>query len=83
MQQCFKTLIVDMCHWKQPWTGSNSKYFDNCAMSQWKPSEQVKIAFTTQNMVKAKTDQMYMGSLNPTSVVFCKNIFGKPITLWT
>jgi hypothetical protein len=36
----------------------------------------VKVAFTTQNFLKKLDDQMYIGTVNPTSKVYCKAIFG-------
>jgi hypothetical protein len=47
MMQCFKTLILDLCNFLKPYTGRNAKFFESCERSQYNPSDQVKVAFTT------------------------------------
>lgn len=76
MQQCFKTLIFDICNFMNPWSGSAAKLFEKCERSQFKASDQVKIAFTTQNFQKKLDDQVYFGTVSPTSKVYCYGIFG-------
>jgi hypothetical protein len=74
--QCFKTILLDICRFHVPWTGENAKFFEFCERSQYKPTEQVKVAFSTQNLQKKKDDQLFFGTVNPTSKTYCHNFFG-------
>ena len=76
MMQCFKTILLDFCRAHIPWTLDNSKYFEFCERSQYKPTEQVKIAFSTQNLQKKLDDQLWAGTVDPESKVYCVNFFG-------
>ena len=64
--QCAKTLIYDFCTTYNIWNGDEAKYFEDCV-----ESEEVVAEFTTWEFVEKKSDNLWSGTVEPTSVTAC------------
>ena len=63
---CSKTLINDLADFSSTWTGYNAKYFEECSQSN-----NAEMKLITKELFEAKTDQMWIGTVNATSMRHC------------
>ena len=63
---CYKVIITDLCDFTSSWTGYDAKWLDNCDQSQ-----DANIDLSTWNIVYNSQDKVLLGTVNPTSKLFC------------
>ena len=81
MVNCTKTFLKNFWNVEGVWKGPSSKLFDNCEWSQNTSEDdpEVELDFTTWEIWEKRTDQLIMGTVDPMSVQYCRNIFGNPL----
>lgn len=72
--ECYKTIINDVCSFDGVWKGKLSKYFEECEKSDADEDDEVVAEFNTWEFLAEQTDMMWAGSVDPESVVFCKDL---------
>lgn len=68
---CYKNLISDICEFNADWKGYNSKYLDECDLSN-----DSLIDLMDWTLLDLKTDTPTMGTIEPTSAAYC---YGVPL----
>ena len=63
---CSKTLINDLADFSSTWTGYGAKYFEDCSQSN-----NAEMKLITKELFEAKADQMFIGTVNATSMRHC------------
>jgi len=78
MMNCTKTLLKNLWSVEGVWTGNSAKLFEDCEWSQNDSEDdpEVELDFTTWEILEKKSDQLFLGTVDPESVTYCKNIFG-------
>ena len=61
LQDCYKTMISDLCDWSSTFSAKESKWIDECTPSQSSGSVTIKKWEITQSL----TDQALIGGLTP------------------
>ena len=68
-QDCYKDIITDICNWSKAWSGFDAKYFDECT-----DSLEVNIPIKNKIYREAKDDNVFGGTVDPNSRVYCYDI---------
>lgn len=76
MQNCYITLLKNLWSVDGIWTGKGATLFNDCEWSQDSNDDQeVELDFTKWEFWDKKTDQMLLGTSDPESATYCKNLF--------
>lgn len=72
---CYKNWIYDICSMDGVWEGRDATLFEKCERSDIDNSDLIA-KFTTWDLLEAKADQIWYGSVDPGSSVHCKCLPG-------
>lgn len=67
---CMKTIIQNICDPSMTWTGIDATYFTKC-----QPSARQVLTLREWVFQQARSDMLYSGTVSPTSVTHCKQVF--------
>lgn len=76
MIECYKTIINDICTFEGVYKGKYAKFFELCEKSDEDEDDEVLAEFTTWNFYEEQEDMLWAGTVDPESVVFCKDLPG-------
>ena len=81
MVNCSKTLLKNLWNVEGVWTGNSAKLLEGCEWSQNDSQDdpEVELDFTTWELYEKHTDQLWLGTVDPESATYCKNIFGREL----
>lgn len=68
---CFKSMISNICDPSSNWTGIDAKIFTKCTQSK-----RVQLSLREWVFQQALTNQLIVGTTDPTSVTYCISLFG-------
>ena len=77
---CSKALVKNLWDTENVWKGKYAKWFEECARSQagstTSDDPQVTATFWDKEFKKAVSEKVLRGTVDPTSVTYCKTIAG-------
>lgn len=69
---CSKTLLQDLCNIADSWGGYDAKWLENCGQGQ-----DAEIKLYKYTFMRAAQNNIWWGTANAKSSVYCYNVFGK------
>jgi hypothetical protein len=69
---CSKTLLQELCDISNSWAGYDAKWLENCGQGT-----DAEIKLYKYSLMKAAQNNVWVGTANPKSAVYCYNLLGK------
>lgn len=66
MSDCYKAVVRDLCDFSDTWTGYESKWLDDCNLS-----DEIVVDINKWDVLDEIQDEMFAGTTNPISVTYC------------